>query len=338
MTVGGTIVTVGGGVQLLQLPDIDFTFLVDNTTGATSRKQKNSDVDDYGGAFSAGIETPVGHWGATPITGVVSGFFANVTDSQNRGCASSASETCFAEDIVDSPGGDSFGFGSLTARTHRDVYFWGVNGELRFGKRPAPLPDSGGYLFRFGYVGIGADVRGIDQDNRITIRSSDAFATDIDYSETLDTTYSGGFLSIGGEYNVLGYLGIGGSLGLRSFLTLKGGIYNASTDYSGRFQTEGAFGPDRDTRLNLSNDKTAFIGGASFETRKQFGARTSLSLLTDYEWFSYAPKMKYLDADPPAEGIVDATNISDSEAFAVRTQLRLNIGLGTQALYAEPMK
>ena len=90
--------------------------------------------------------------------------------------------------------------------------------------------------------------------------------------------------------------------------------------------------------LASPTSEVAFIGSLSFETRKQFGPRTSLSLLTNYEYFSYAPEMKYLDADPPLLGKVNATHIADDDAFAVRTQLRLNIGLGSSQLYQEPIK
>jgi hypothetical protein len=334
-TPGGTIVTVGGGFQALQLPDIDFTFLV-GPSGDTSRKQNNSDFDETGGVISGQIETPFGHWGSTPVTGVASGFFANVDDEQTTHCTSGANQTCFAEDIVDTAGSNSFGFPSFKTRTERDVDFWGANGELRFGQRPAPLPDSGGYLFRFGYIGVGGEVRGIDQDNRLKLTPGPASTNpSIKYTENLDTTYSGGFLSIGGEYNVLGYIWPSNSWGLRSFLTLKGGVYSADTDYNGRFQTGPGARPT-DTRLSLDDSETTFIGSLSFETRKQFGYRTSVSLLTNYEWFSYAPEMRYLDADPPAAGKVDVTHISDDDAFAVRTQLRLNIGLGPAALYPPP--
>jgi hypothetical protein len=332
VTVGSTIVTVGGGFQALQLPDMNFTFLI-GPNGNTVRKQTNDSFDETGGVISGSIETPFGHLGSTPVTGVISGFFANVSDGDTRRCVSGANQTCTVESIVNTAGSDSATFASFTTKTDRDVDFWGANGELRFGQAPAPLPDSGGYLFRFGYVGIGADVRGIDQDNRLRL-SSGGVGQAVKYTETLDTTYSGGFLSIGGEYNVLGYLGMGSNWGLRSFITLKGGVYNADTDYDGKFTPAGL----ASTKLGLSNEEVAFIGGLSFETRKQFGARTSLSLLTNYEWFSYAPQMKYLDADPPFIGKVSSTHIGDDDAFAVRSQLRLNIGLGSQQLYQEPLK
>jgi hypothetical protein len=331
-TPGGTIVTFGGGFQALQLPDMDFTFLT-NGQGNTARKQTNNSFDATGGVVSGQIETPFGHWGSTPVTGVIGGFFANADDEDVTHCTSGANLTCTVESIVNTPGGDSATFPAFKTKTERDVDYWGGNGELRFGQAPAPLPDSGGYLFRFGYVGIGADFRGIDQDNRLRL-STAGVGSVVKYSETLDTTYSGGFLSIGGEYNVLGYFLPGNSWGLRSFVTLKGGVYNADTDYNGKFTPAGL----ASTKLGLSNDEVAFIGSLSFETRKQFGPRTSLSLLTNYEYFSYAPEMKYLDADPPFVGKVNQTHIADDDALAIRTQLRLNIGLGSSQLYQEPIK
>ena len=335
MNLNGTTITVGGGVQFLQLPDVDFTFLV-GPNDAVVRKQKNDDFDEYGGAFSGSIETPFGYWGDTPVTGFVSGFFANVEDSERHNCVSTANLGCTVEAIVDDPTNpNSVTLPRFSTRTDRDVDFWGVGAETRFGRAPAPIPDTGGYLFRFGYVGIGADVRGIDQDNRLTldgptpVNPGGSFSRAVNYEETLDTTYWGGYVSIGGEYNILGYLGMG-SWGLRSLVSLRAGIYDAETDYAGRFTFVRV---GESTRLNLTNNQVAFIGGATFETRKQFGPRTSLSLVTDYEWYSYAPEMKYVDADrggcaPDCPGKVNRTHISDDDAFAVRTTLRLNIALG----------
>ena len=336
------MITLGGGAQLLSLPDINFTFFVKNGDAAV-RTQKNSDLDDYGGAFVGSIETPLGYWGATQVTGVVSGFFANVTDTDVTRCKSTGSLSCYTERIVDRPDRpDSIGYDNLTTTAHRDVDYWGASAEARFGKAPAPVPDRGGYLFRLAYVGLGSDVRGIYQDNQLRLRGDNV---PVNYNETLDTTYAGAFLSVGGEYNLLGYLGIGGSWGLRSLLSLRGGLYNASTDYDGRFSARGTT-----TRLGLSDDELAFISAASFETRKQFGRRTSLSLVTDYEWYSFAPKMKYVNADRngcsevedgplfDCPGTVNRTHISDDDAFEVRTTLRLNIALGAAGLYAEPIK
>ena len=81
-------------------------------------------------------------------------------------------------------------------------------------------------------------------------------------------------------------------LGLRTFISGRAGLYNADTDYDGRF-TSGPFG----SRLSKSTDDLAFIGTVSLETRKQIGMRTSLSLFTDYEYISSVPKLRYADDD-----------------------------------------
>ncbi len=337
--VGGTTVTLGGGVQWLVLPDMNFTFKTDGA-GAAVKRQTNGTLDDAGGAFVGSIATPLGDWGGMPVTGVASGFFANVSNDTRRKCVSSGSLECEAENIVDNPNRlDSFGFEQFKTNTNRDVDYWGAGGEARFGRAALPVPDSGGYLFRFAYFGIGGDVRGIDQNNTLRLTGDGFSVNSLKYAETLDTTYAGAYLSIGGEYNILGYLGIGNSWGLRSAINLRAGVYDASTDYSGRFTPDGG----STTRLGLSKDQIAFIGAVSFETRKQLGPRTSLSLVTDYEYYSYAPQMKYVDADVGAcggtcAGNIGKTRIDDSDALEVRTTLRLNIALGGVPAYNEPLK
>lgn len=74
-------------------------------------------------------------------------------------------------------------------------------------------------------------------------------------------------------------------------------------------------------RLSLSDDKLAFIGSISSEHRKQLGPRTSLSLLTDYEYISSVPSMRYAGGTHP-------TRIEDDGAFSIRSMLKLNIALG----------
>ena len=88
-------------------------------------------------------------------------------------------------------------------------------------------------LYRNDYFIIGADVRGIDQDN--TLRSS--VGTAFSYTESLDTTYAGGYIGLGGEYSfgfIPGVKNVGGlydRLGLRTFVSARAGLYNADTDY-----------------------------------------------------------------------------------------------------------
>ncbi|MGB6767486.1 MAG: hypothetical protein WBE50_05235 [Methyloceanibacter sp.] len=90
-------------------------------------------------------------------------------------------------------------------------------------------------LLRTDYLLIGADIRGIDQNN--DLNGSSSARTVFKYNEDLNTTYYGGYIGFGGEYS-LGFLGTGGlweSLGLRSYFSARAGLCDAATDYDGKF-------------------------------------------------------------------------------------------------------
>ena len=320
-TVSGTTIWVGGGVQFLSLPDIKFT-------EKNGHRQTNSESDwlDFGGAAGGGIETGLGFWGSSRVTASVKGFWSNVETDDHKGC-SGGSTSCT---VFDPASGEAFTGSALSTKTDRDVDYWGGQAELKFG-RAEPVYEKPNF-YRNDYFIVGADVRGIDQDNTLRSSVGPAFS----YKESLDTTYTGGYIGVGGEYS-FGFIpfvgsavkGVGGlydRLGLRTFINLRAGLYNADTDYDGRFAS-GSF----DSKLSKSTDDLAFIGTVSLETRKQIGMRTSLSLWTDYEYISSVPEMRYADDNRP-------TRIDDDAIFASRTMLRLNIGLGSQQLYSEPYK
>jgi hypothetical protein len=324
-TYGGTRVWVGGGVQFLSLPDIKF--IGKGSSPTDMRRQRNSESDwlDFGGATGGGFETALGYWGGMRVSGTIKGFWAEVETDNRSGCKN---QTCFIFDPAD---GTDFIFGPPTLVTHtsRDASYWGAEAELKFASgKPTEVKPT---VYRNDYFIAGFGVRGIDQDNKLRGKfEGDPVYT---YSETLDTTYVGGYVGFGGEYSfgfIPGVKSVGGfydRLGLRTFLNATAGLYNAETDYSGRFASGSAvIGPGINSRLSKSNDDLAFIGTISLETRKQIGARTSLSLWTDYEYISSVPQMQYADTDRP-------TRFGDDDVFASRTMLRLNIGLGSQQLY-----
>ena len=185
---------------------------------------------------------------------------------------------------------------TLNTKTDREVDYWGGQAELKFGRaEPVHVKPN---LYRNDYFIIGADVRGIDQDN--TLRSS--VGTAFSYKENLDTTYYGGYIGVGGEYSfgfipILGSAvkGVGGlydRLGLRTFINLRGGLYSADTDYDGRFTAASSLPsfPSRPTILPSS---------APYRSRpaSRSALRTSLSLWTDYEYISSVPKMRYANDD-----------------------------------------
>ena len=326
-TFNGTTIYIGGGVQFLSLPDIRFTGVGDP---GDFRRQKNSESewDDFGGAVGGGVETALGFWGDTRVTGGVKGFWSNVETDHTVSCSGG----CV---VVDPAKGIPRSFPNLRTKTDRDADYWGAQAELKFG-RAQPVHEKPNF-YRNDFFIVGADVRGIDQDNTLRGRefSGESVFT---YKETLDTTYTGGYIGIGGEYSfgfipfvgsaVKGVGGIYDRLGLRTFINLRAGLYNAETDYDGRFLATGVF----DTAIKESNDELAFIGTVSLETRKMIGTRSSLSLWTDYEFISSVPEMRY------DNGSGRPTRIDDYAVFASRTMLRLNIGFGPSELYQEPLR
>ena len=310
--VTATTISVGGGFQFLSLPDIRFTGV--GTPGGFTR-QKNSDFGEYGGVGGGAIETRLGHFGDSLVTGMVRGFFANIDGDGNRHCNGG----CV---VADPAGGSVDGFGYLKTKTHREVDYWGGAVETKFWSMDSVEVRPN--LYRNDYFILGGEVRGIDQDSRLHGRDASA-APIFDYSETLDTTYWGGYVGIGGEYS-LGFLGVSGitdRFGLRSFISARAGVYGVETDYKGAF----AQGPTT-SALSQSDDDVAFIGTLSFETRKQLGPRSSIGLYTDYEYISSVPEMRYGAGNTP-------TRIDSDDAFASRTVLRLNVGLGSAGLYQE---
>jgi hypothetical protein len=328
-TFNGTTIWVGGGFQYLTLPDMKFTL---RGNQESVRRQENSDFSEYGGSVGGGIETAIANWNGMRVTAGVKGFFSDLGNSNRKRCAGGGDTFCAA---IDPTGFVSISTnGSWASKTDRDVDYWGGSVEFKFGGSQ-PVYEKPN-LYRNDYFIVGADVRGIDQDNKIVNHVFDAPISGpaFVYRETLDTTYTGAYVGFGGEYSfgfIPGVKNVGGlydRLGLRTFVNVKGGLYNADTDYSGRFDIPfNNFG----TRLSKSSDDLAFIGTISLETRKQIGMRTSLSLWTDYEYISSVPELHYADFERP-------TRIGDDSSFATRTMLRLNVGLGSAQLYEEPLK
>lgn len=228
----------------------------------------------------------------------------------------------------------------MLAISKREVDQWGVSLEVK-------QQLSGGYLGVTKapprrHLALGADIRGIDQDLDVSLPASRPGAGPITYNEDLDTRYYGVYAAWGRDFEQLLFKDLWQRLGLQSSFRLHGGIYYADTDYEGRqADSSTLFAPDTDANLSLSNDDVAFIGGLTLETRKRIGQRTSLTLRSVYEYYSYVPEMVYNTVDLPTFtsglGFQNGTVINDDDAFSMRTSLRLNIGLGPRELYREPL-
>ncbi|HWM32429.1 MAG TPA: hypothetical protein VNO69_12120 [Methyloceanibacter sp.] len=323
-TFGGTTIWAGGGVQFLTLPDMKFTGRLDGN--GNFRRQKNLEGDwlDAGPAAAGGIETALGFWGNARVTGTLKGFWAGVETDDHTSCRG---PVCV---VIDPTGAVTIsGPPVLKTKADREADYWGGQFELKFAR--AEAVEVRPNLYRNDYFIVGADVRGIDQDTKL--RGHFAGDPIYTYKETLDTTYYGAYIGLGGEYAIPLISGIGSGLGLRTFISGRAGLYAAETDYDGSFTS---FVRPFDSTLELTRDtkdadELAFIGSISLETRKQIGPRSSLSLWTDYEFISSVPKMNYINAN-------HATRIEDEAIFASRTMIRLNIGLGPTQLYEEPLR
>lgn len=320
MVVGGMEISVGAGVATLDLPDVRFGVLAQNLSLRAVRTFPNDNNFDqeFGPSITAGIVVP---WSG-PTALAVTGFFSNIDNKHTVNCSSTATAGCATVD----PSGTRIDFATdITERASRDVDNWGVQVEGRYYlDRPIAAPR----FLRSTYLGAGGDIRAILQDITINSVTPQFPGALIRYDETLDTHYYGGYLAIGGDYSI--FPGLDSGWGLSSSFKAHVGVYSAQTDYDGSYKAFFINVPPSITRLSKSDDQATVIAGLSFETRKQFGPRVSLSLLSEYEWYSSVPKMRY------AQGVGGVTTIDDDSALATRTTLRLNIGLGPAALYAAP--
>lgn len=318
---GNATVTLGGGLQSLFVPDNNF-IQGTNAGGTTISNLETNDVDgELGFGLNGELLFPTALFGAQSMA--LRGFYGSVSHDSDRNCSSGTNFLCTTTPIIDdgaakvaaAPGSD------LATDSDRDVHVWGVALE---GRRHVTDPTH--------YFALGGDIRGLNQN--IDLSSSIAGVNGTaDYKEDLDTTYYGVYLAYGRDYTVPFIGGMTSSWGLQSAFRVWGGLYFADTDYSGTYTRN--LGTNANQKLSLSDDSGAFIGGVTFETRKQISNRTALKLRTDYEYYSYAPEMKYNETVNGNLGSVTGTHIDDDDAFSIRSTLNLTIGLGPEVLYSD---
>lgn len=343
MQAGKAKVSVGGGTAILTLPDVDSfltlnALILGNNRVLDSFKFTDDFGDEIGWNVNASIEAPIG----VGKTLSLNGFWANIDDKDTARCDHSATTQCVINSLVDAPGinnnNGTLAGESIVSSAERDVDQWGVSLEAKRQLYPGISGVTQAPPRR--YVSLGADVRGIDQDLDVDLRFLNAPAGigPVTYSEDLDTRYYGAYAAWGGDVRPFLFKGMWERLGLQSSFQLRGGIYYADTDYSGRIvdPTQGiGLGPN--SSLNLSDDDVAFIGGLVLETKKRIGHRATLSLKSEYEYYSYVPDMAYNQVDVSATrpGGQVGTVINDDDAFSLRSSLRLTIGLGGRDLYKD---
>jgi hypothetical protein len=206
---------------------------------------------------------------------------------------------------------------TVTFTGHRDVRHWGVSGALPLGTLST---DDGRWETR-----IGLGFRDINQ----SIGISDAFslrpAHSQDYSETLETYYSGLFLAFTGTQNLNPSL----------HLTLDGeaGLYEAHAGFEGSLnQTDDA--EISHQQLSLANDQAAFVGAVKLGLEQDWRWVRVGGFLRS-EFYSYAPSVTYNQTDKTtalASGFSlkgqDGTQLDQGRAWTASAGARLTIPLG----------
>ncbi len=359
MAVGNATVSVGAGTALLTLPDVPSIVVVSrglvNTSDVTEKFKFSDDFgEEIGWNFNGSIEAPMG----ANRTVSLNGFWARIEDEDSARCVDDrtggTTNACVTFALVDDPNLFQTPFTTanglaITSNAKREVDQWGVSLEAKRELNPGVMGVTQAPPRRT--LAFGADIRGIDQDLDVFIAHDRTSAGPMTYKEDLDTRYYGAYAAWGGDVNPFLLAGLWQRWGLQSSFQLRGGVYYADTDYDGVLidQSFGGLGggaggaatPNSTSALSLSNDEIAFIGGLVMETRKRIGQRTTLSLKSEYEYYSYVPEMSYNQFDLPA-GFGDVrqvgTRIGDDDAFSARTSLRLTIKLGPRELFQEPLK
>lgn len=349
MQVGNATVSVGAGTAILTLPDVP-SFVTLNSNVATfpfisGFKFSDDFGDEIGWNVNGSIEVPMG----ASKTVSLNGFWANIDDKDSATCTDTgAAVTCSFFALVDDPTSTNGLNTILTGQeinttAKRNVDHWGVSIESKWRMNPGVMGVTRAPNQRS--FSLGGDIRGIDQDLDVALSFTNNFGIlgPATYTEDLDTRYYGAYAAWGGDYSLPLLSNMTNGLGLQSTFLLRGGVYYADTDYEGRLIDQSPGSP-ASSSLSLSENKVAFIGGLVLETKKRLGRRATLSLKSEYEYYSYVPEMAYNTVDlgpapvPFTAGRTNGTSIGDDDAFSARTMLRLTIKLGPDSVFEEPLK
>ncbi len=352
MQVGNTTVSVGGGTAILTLPDVPSLIARHSSAAPFSQLEDFKFSDDFGDEIGWNVNGSIAVPFGANKTLSLGGFWANIDDKDSATCITTAAgQNCRLFPLFDPDPAvlNSSSTANIVGRTYasdaeRDVDQWGVSLESRWNLTPEVMGVTRAPKRRT--FTLGADIRGIDQDLDVSFLSNNPVVGPATYTEDLDTRYYGAYAAWGGDYTLPFLSGVTSGLGLRSSFLLRGGVYYADTDYSGRIVDDNSVtqsGFTASSALSLSRTDTAFIGGLVLETSKRIGARAMLSLKSEYEYYSYVPEMAYNQVDVTvgttvlgAGGQV-GTRIGSDGAFSAKTSLRLTIKLGPREIM-EPLK
>ncbi len=331
---GGQSVKVGLGWSWIDLPDIVMTSITDWSVENVLDK-----ITDHDGDFDGlrvdmevdGIWHKPLHNGAM-VSLAFDAFYARFESTRTSQCDFVGVTTdCVIVPIIDTP--DQYfttgGFFSrLRTTTTRELTHWGAALEARVSRgayvggslKDTPILVRSPWQWK---LGLGA--RGLDQEVRLRTVDVGLVADPVDYSESLDATYLGGFVGAVGTWD----LGNGFALLVDGDI----GYYYVDVAYRGSYQGQNPNGTVFVSQsLALDADDTAFVGALKIELKKDFGW-AALGIFAEGEWYSWVPKMLYNDYDlaggPPFDlvGFQQGTVISSDDAFVYTLGGRVTIPL-----------
>ena len=260
------------------------------------------------------------------------GFYANYHGTDKSACDFTATVNCAFVNIVDTnpyQENNTGPFGRLRSRTKRNVDYWGIaiEADLERGTMGGSLKDS--YpVYTPSPFKFGLGMRALQQRNEL-------FAIDIsvpdpvDYQETLNTYYWGGFVGFEKEHDI--------GRGFTLSVDTHAGLYYARSDYDGKYV---AFYPaggviilvDQGQQRQINDDSLAFIGGAKIAIDKDLGWG-KFGVFAQGEYVSYAPRVKYNDSDEAGGapfGIIGSnrgTSLGDDDMYSYTVGARLSVPL-----------
>ena len=329
--VGKATISVGGGTAILDLPDVALINRTPtNNVGTTvidSFATSEDFSDEVGWNANASLHMPLS--GGHGVT--INGFWAHIEDDDTTACTRVAGANCVINALVPNPAMPDFinpgapGESFITTAT-RDVDQTGLSIEYSKMLTPGIMGVTRAPSAR--YLTVGLDWRGIDQGLNQVTRSTFFPTVNVQYREELDTNYHGIYAAYGGGITPFFFKKLWERMGLQSSFRLRAGVYKARSEYTG--QLDSSLLPMAvNSQATDSHDEVAFIGGLTLETRKQIGRRAALSLKSEYEYYSYVPKMNYNDTiNGFLSGPNVGTTIGDDDAYGIRTSLRLSVKLG----------
>jgi hypothetical protein len=335
----GTTVTIGAGIANLTLPDVP-TMVTRGPNGAPfpvfeSYQFSDNFGDSAGWSVNGSISVPITGFVGGPDELAVSGFWASIKRTEYFACGAGAT-ICLISPLVDTPGvqqvnGVIAPGQSINSQATRDADQWSGSLEAKWFLNSALGAAKRGMKPQ--YLAVGADVRGIDQNLNAVMNGTSGFVAN--YNEDLNTTYYGGFIAWGGDYESILFRTIWDYLGLQSSFRFQGGVYYADTRYNGSLVNTGVLcgGCGNPTgNLSLSRNDVAFIGNITLETRKQINERMTLSLKSEYEYYSWVPSMAYNTVDRGPASITsstrqDGTVINSDDAYSFRTTATLTVDI-----------